>query len=325
LFQLLSVTSKNNFQNEINVSIQGFNRAFSYQFPYRILSLFAIIAFVFLVQSAPTFNKGKINCCITYLKGINFLDSAYPEFDEYSDNCDESVEALKNHIYKKFSLSIKPKDFSEVASCIRNDLRWKHWVAGNMFSSVCDSSESLAREGNNSNTAPLGEDIQRKARLEFTTCVNEETFGKMFDTSYKTADQYPDEDPFKDYCKRKYVVDAGFAETSKFNFSVNPNNLDVSNVDCEPYKKNALGEFAPMMLSLALSAKNFGFHSKEEKKVNCAMEKYHAKELQDKLFRLEAIRFINLSDEEKVVERKNCINVLIEMVDLVNECMNDFE
>jgi hypothetical protein len=277
-----------NFQNEINVSGQHFKRIFVINFSYRFLSLFAIFAVASLVQSAPTVNKGKINCYITHLKGLNLLNAAYPEFDEHLDNCDESIEALKKDIYRKFALTIRRKpDFGSFTPCIMDDLRSRHWVEDMMLSTVYEASKTLTQDEKNLKTATLEAQSHRNAKLAFTSCVSKESFGGLFDRLFKEIPAATGEDPIEDYCERKYVIDAGLVDTTKFNFPVNPNNLDVSNVDCEPHLKNSFKEFDTLMITLLQTVDNFELGEQE---INCAMEKYHANKLQDKLFRLSALR-----------------------------------
>jgi hypothetical protein len=273
-----------------------------------------IIAFASLVQSAPTFNKGRINCYITHLKGLNLLNSTYPEFDKHLDSCDETIEGL-NRLQLTISREL---DFESFKPCIKNDSSSNYWVNNMMLSAVYKASEFLTQDETKLKTIALEAQSHRSAQLAFTSCINENYFGEMFDHTFNDVHgEFYLEDRFKDYCYRKYVVDVGLVAT---NFTVNPNNLDVSNIDCEPYKKNAFGAWDSMMMN-CMYAKNFLFTG-DEKQVLCVMEKYNTKELQDKFYRISSLYLVKFTNKTKALERKNFINVLSEIVFLANECLD---
>jgi hypothetical protein len=252
------------------------------------------------------------------LKELHLLEAAYPETDDELYFCEERIAITLDEVYKSFEKKTRAQpDYEAFAPCITEDLKSKRWVEGMMLNFVYEASESLTQSEKNLKTAPIKVKSYKDAKLALTNCASKEAFLNLFDNIFEEVPVPNQENPIEDYCDRKYVVDNNLIDTTKFNFSVNPNNLDVSNVDCEPHIKKSLTKLDATMLIRLKSVGNFNF---EDREINCALEQYHADNLRDQFFRLPALREIHLTDKEKAVEKKNFIKTMSEMVFLVNEC-----
>lgn len=84
----------------------------------------------------------------------------------------------------------------------------------------------------------LDHDIEKYIGIAEVICTAYQKFGEYFDFFYNDANYtyQPDDDNAslaKDICLRQYIVDNEFINTTIFNVTVNPYNIDVSELSCE--------------------------------------------------------------------------------------------
>lgn len=282
----------------------------------RIISVFAIFAFL---KTAEANTEDFDFCVVKYFKGNGLLPSNFPEPQANPQNCEEIIEFEGRKFVGKTAKSIiNEEDFSKYPKCIDSQ------------SSIMDFSIFAAlNEYLNYELLPLTEEdrkfivgnITTVHKIIFqptiTSCIGEEFFGKMFekrfkkDSSSSSSSSEEDDDTKTDYCLRKYLADNKIIAPPKYNFVVNPKNIDESNVHCTDVVNF---EISKLTKRFEKDFRKVFYLNNNLKTVANVLNRFVEAKFEKNLILLEILPKLNLSPEEKSEEKRNFIDVMVEIL-----------
>jgi hypothetical protein len=259
---------------------------------FQSLMNFAVIAVLFLaVESRPVTEHTKLNCFIKHLKSMGNLNADYPEFVVTESpgaqaNCTEIVEETRQNFYDQ-----EAKSTYEI--CLINELKSRNAQDEAMKSVVFLSSDVLTKEEIARKIEDLLENMKILSYESMNVCDSgaelvktmvDSVFNKKSDSSEKS-----ESDLKFDYCRRKYVLDKNLIDTNQHNITLNPKNLDVSEVNCEEVIKIEISK------SMAGKHKFFG----------CMTKKIESPNNVDTEFKIFVLLELGMTEEQEKVERKS--------------------
>jgi len=163
--------------------------------------------------------------------------------------CDTALEGFRESFYNTMTEELKDdKDMEESAECMIAKLKELNIADISMKRFVIEKTKKMSKRKRKKALRGIDHVIEKKMEIAVAHCTNDEVFGKLFDYLYEAANETTDsseEDensPVEDYCTRKYIIDNNFINTTVFKVNINPNNTDISKVNCDQVVLDAIEE-----------------------------------------------------------------------------------
>lgn len=147
-------------------------------------------------------------------------------------------------------------------------------------------------------------------------CASDDKFGKTFDAMMRHEDGAEEPSPIQKYCSKKYLVDNNLIDTNVYKFELNPDHLDVVEVDCGQFVKEALKIYRK---KLAEKLRGLGLNNVQ---VDCALKKFQNLKYYNKGLVFKVLSDLNITEAQKARERKNFIALMKELFYIVGDCEN---
>lgn len=278
-----------------------------------------ITALLSLTESRQVHNYAEINCFIKHLKSVGKLEADYPEFNvaKQVQNCENVMKVFQKEVYKKVALAQK-LDFEEHSKCIMNDLRSQNWVDHIMIQGVVLASDTLSDVEKTAKVEEIETVVKQIVADAINFCVNQKEFGELFDAFFiNDSSNEEEDDQIAEYCGRKYVIDKNLIDSAVYDVVLNPKNLEVSTVDCEENNKKLFKLLNDLIEEILKKDEHVGLNAIQ---IQCAMKKYHENNFIDKLIRIAVISECNVTEEQKLSERKAFIKFMSETISTLMDC-----
>lgn len=117
------------------------------------------------------------------------------------------------------------------------------------------------------------------------------------------------------YCGKKRIIDNGLIDTTVFNITLNPDNLDVEGVDCDAVLKSKERIFMKQFYDLHRGDKQFN-----QDVFDCFVMKFEESKYFNRYMLLGIMSQPNLSDEEKAAEVHKLNDFMKELTDTAASC-----
>lgn len=295
------------------------NILFNFLFSHSFLSAIGIIAvFSTCVEAAPATADGKTNCFIRRLKSKGKLDADFAEYDVdmHGIDCENVIKIVSKEIYEQIALSLRKKAlFNKFTPCIMADLRSQDWVDDMISLVVYELDTTIAESVKVKRTEEINEKVTKSAEDATLACLFEKEFGEMYD-SFKDDDQDDTEKDFiVEYCTRKYVVAKHLLDPS-YKIVMNPKNVNVEGVNCDSL---LIDEFKELETAMVTKLDDDDLELTDLQK-KCTLKKFRDGNFSDKFIASALTTELDLSDQQKAVEKKKFVKLMVDVITSLDVC-----
>lgn len=289
-------------------------------FFHRILLIVAFIACYAI--AAPVSTSAKLNCFVRKLKSENKLATNFPEFAVTNEDneCEAFLKAAEKEAYQAIAFRVRMKsNYGEHTPCIMSDLRLRSWVDDIWLKYIYQASSSMPEDEKVKKSAAIDDKIEESMIEAFIGCIYEKKFGALFD-QIVSADMNSIDDTAtewkQDYCIRKLVVAKNLIDTSVYNVTLNPRNLNVDSIRCDEVLVPELAQMREMLIE---TLKSEDMQLKKHQ-VQCIANKFRDERYIGKFLAVGVLSELRITDEQKAVERKKFIHFIVEIVLSMEAC-----
>lgn len=178
----------------------------------------------------------KYSCIEEYLRSIEALSQGPRHFNESNlsqAECNSFVQEFRNNYYKDKAVNVLSSSQDEV-DCIIDHFKKKRVADVIMEDLIYSSSEIISDELRKEKTDAILNAVQKQELTAAKFCQFKIHFLRnYFDLLYQRYRRNePKASPEREYCWRKYIVENNYIDTSDYNVTLNPLDIDTSGIDC---------------------------------------------------------------------------------------------
>lgn len=289
-------------------------------------------AFLFFTYAAPKNTEQTIvyNCIFTYLTKFDLMSSkrliTYKPTLEENFNCEPYVDELRENFYDQMEENVRnDKEFVLQKDCIMEKLRSFNLddVLFEQFIYFHDKTMSTLKRGRS--LSDVTAKIERKLEISGELCMPERLFGNRFDEIYEKGKGYESESEVKsfedlqeDYCHRKHLADTNFIDVKVYNFTINPKNVSIANLDCDKIWDESKQELLHNFKIAFVSALDF---SRDESR--CFLKTIKSFKFAEYFFKVWILTEIKISEDQKIAERAKFIQFFTNLYSDVLKCVKE--
>lgn len=290
-----------------------------------IIISFALIGLTHAADLEPT----NFSCLMNYLRTEKLLDRRYryKATNATTDKvaCNAQLEEVRNAFYTKLADGMKQDDdLSPHVDCIIERLKEFKVAEISMKQIVFENTRNLSNRKRKKAMRAFDNTIEKKMETAVKICLSDETFGDLFDTLYAASSNTTDSDSDsdekgpeeEDYCTRKHLIDKNFINATVYNVTLNPNNIDVSNLDCDEIVKTltnkAIEEFKEEF--------NEEVRQPSRRATKCISRNIRMTHFFEHNVKVVIFGEIGISDEHKAEERQKFIDNMKQLYDSILKC-----
>lgn len=244
-----------------------------------------------------------VNCLIKHLKNVKQIEDNFPEHnvETQQENCENRVKDLKKNVFPGLLTEFKKNSdlIDGSPKCLMNELESKMWFEDVMKNSVYSASSTMTateiseklKELDNLLAETFGEAIRWcNAEKSFSN-----SFDEMMDEGNKSSEEENENDAIDDYCGRKYAVDNNLIDSNVYNIVLNPENIEVSNVNCTHVNAKNFKELEDALKKL--------IEEDDALDVECAIRKQREGKLMELVFKVLVLSKLDLTNKQKREEK----------------------
>lgn len=284
----------------------------------------ALIGLTVAADLEPT----KFSCLMNYLRTEKLLDRGYrykatnATMDKVA--CNAQLEEVRNAFYTKLTDGMKQDDdLSPHVDCIIERLKEFKVAEISMKQIVFENTRNLSNRKRKKAMRAFDNTIEKKMETAVKICLSDETFGDLFDTLYAVSSNTTDSDsdssekgPEEDYCTRKHLIDKNFINATVYNVTLNPNNIDVSNLDCD--------EIVETLTNQAIEEFKEEFNEEvtrpSRKATKCLSRNIRTSHFFEHNMKVVIFGEIGISEENKAEERQKFIDNMKQFYNSILKC-----
>lgn len=282
-----------------------------------------------LGESNHLLSKETFDCAVNHLTDKNLLDK---DFNYVSEKNVADCSSLKAFVTENIETPLmtlfnEDKDFAPYSKCIMKILKDFNVSDTYIAKFVYEQDKTMSKLRRQRLVSDTLSIIEYKLELAEEICAPEKMFGDWFESSYEnyaealnsTEDDDDLGDLQEDYCQRKYLVEKNFIDLSVYNVTVNPKNINTSDVNCKKLWFEAAEDYIHELKSWIVTA----FDEMSNKEIRCIADtirngKYAQYELKIWLF-----SHLNLTESQKTDEKEKFINYMKKLFENILECRDD--
>jgi hypothetical protein len=270
------------------------------------------VAVYYTTATSTEATEGDIDCYIDHLKKHKILNSAFPKYSNESRDSglfsEELYCAMTIVVFKEKILN-RLRDFSkQEKKCVEDEYNTNEYGLTTMLLTVYERKNLIPEAERTQKFLETKKETEKIRQKFLVACLTERTFGDLFDSEISSVGRDEKED--ENYCARKFVVEHNLIDTAVYNVMLNPKNINIDNVDCKKITKKWIKKEEKRAI------KDF-----EEDTRECVLVKDRETGNAHKHLRLKVLRELNITDEQKQIERVNFINHMKEFYKKVITCM----
>lgn len=204
--------------------------------------------------------------------------------------------------------------------CFHEQLRSLNFVNVIMKTLIYTKSNKLRERQRKKFLANVHNENVKKILIASSICFPDKLFGSTFDEIFASPkdDNATLDDKLSDYCIRKYVIDNNLIDTSAHNVSLNPENLEiVPDFDCNDTLKTSFDDLITTLTSSFVLEGRL----QPESQIFCMTKIIREKDATNFMSRLSVLNELNLSNEEKLVEKSKYIDFMAKLYVELAKCM----
>lgn len=278
-----------------------------------LIVLFHTTSGEFTAVSLPAYD-----CLLSYAKLIGIKDINITATEVMNDNIKPECTSARQNLISKVRTEIRSKiSEAEILPTYSNCIYDKLTGSESFVHSVIRAAihEHLNETSNSMNMTIKG--IMNEINNSIQQCRQEDEVGMQFDVIFNsTVDGSRNISKQEEYCIKKYLIKNGLIDIYSYDIDPNPYNINVTGLNCEAVIKNA-NEDVYEQLSLDYFQKPY---LSNDDKVECAVEKFRDADYFDLVMRIMALSTINITSEQKNLERENFIGIFSNITSNVFMC-----
>lgn len=221
--------------------------------------------------------------------------------------CEAHLNEFRSMFYDELMKELKDdEDLSINADCLIQKSKEFHIAEISMKKLVYENTERMTKRKRKKAIKSIDYAIEKKMETAVKLCTSSEVFGELFDTLFDGSnDNETDstESTGEDYCLRKYIVDNNFINTTVYQVNLNPDNIDVSKLNCDEVVKQLREEHEEEI------NEEFKLEFKRPSKRvrRCLTKTFRTHNYFESTIRVFMLGEMNISDEQKTAERNSFI------------------
>lgn len=258
-----------------------------------------------------------------FLRSEKMLDRRFRfKTNEVSNEteCETYLEDYRKGFYEEMVKELKmDDDLAENSDCLVENLKKLYLAETSMKKIIYENSRKMSRRKRKKALRAINYSIEKKMENAVMLCTTEEVFGELFDILYlnanETGSDESDDKQGEDYCHRKYIVDKNFINTSVYNVTLNPENIDTTELDCAEIVQNSIDEAEDELKDEFVN----GMEKTSKRKGKCISKPIRTHQFFERSVRIIILGEIGLVVDQKIEERSIFIK---EMKNLYAAIMN---
>jgi hypothetical protein len=275
----------------------------------RNLLLLSTIVIIFTRASDA---KLTLECVVDFLKFRHVDDDSFSSVGEFTGDpgtCSDEVKAKIEDFYEnarsKMENNLRQKPFAE---CALKD------VQGELYENLLLKALAIELKGvgwkvwkissKNTRIKDLEDKAQEMLDSALIKCRGYVEYGAFFDTFYEQKRGEEFNEQF-DYCMRKHLVDRKQIAANKYNFNSNPKNLKTDGFACEQTMRTAMEQMKSQVSSAGTP---------------CVINIFVDNGYLDLILKIQLLSKLNLTPEEKKLEKQIFIQQMINMTNSIRTC-----
>lgn len=285
--------------------------------------MFCGFAFVqFIVSSASSVRKEvKLNCYIRDLKPKGLLPMDYSEHEvaDQIDDCSIFIAENEKERYTDIDAAIRRNYIdSNMTQCLINGAKSLNLIDYLRLEAVYEN--AMPSEGRYEKLREIANKLHSISKKGLEDCTIERDFGEMFDEEINKDESESELSHIEKYCARQLLVSKNVLD-SAYHIELNPMNLEVKGADCDFLLRSKI-EGISQNIMLLIGGATF---QNNKNKVECVSRRFREDVEIAKLLIVFVLSEVNLTDDQKVVERQNFIDFIKKLGAIVDNCDEIFD
>lgn len=260
-----------------------------------------------------------INCIADYLKSINELESSF-QTDPYEGStatCDYVIKSTNVSFYEMWTEELeKTPQFKTDLECIMDNLKKTQMSLFLLKELVYEASTSLSEETKSIKIQEAKKAQEKNALIISLKCIAIRRYGDLFDRMMiYTSSEEDNYDPKEEYCIRKYVNDNNILNNEIYKYKLNPGNVNVDEINCDPIMEN-FSKVADNKMTNIFEKEIASLLEKE-----CYNSKFDVNQSTDRMLAIMVLRKLKLSEVSD--ERQKFIDNLLAITNAISTNCRD--
>lgn len=291
--------------------------------------MLSLVSFNEAAVSKSKAKKKFHDCAATFLIDN---DSTYKHFNYVpgpveSDDCEEKLDEFRESVYELLEVKLnEDEDFKNHTDCIIKKSKEFNIADAHIEKSVYTNDVTMSRLKREEALNHAIASSFQKLELAEELCAPELMFGNWFDELYgedpstESTNSNETEDDIgslqEDYCHRKRLVDSKFIDVTIFNITVNPSNIDVTDLDCDKLWFETTEETG---ISLKDQFEG-GLDDPSKKEIRCFSNTIRKGNYAETLLKVWMISEVRTTEKQQAIEREAFINFMTNLYADILKC-----
>lgn len=272
----------------------------------RFLVIFTLLAACAIGSDARPTNakeKFKLNCAIRHLKSLSMLELDFPEQDagDEQGDCVKLIKEATDAVFVNPGTKFPHKEFQKYKTCMTSNLKARRWPEYNMKLAIFVTASYLSQNETQLRINEIKKQRKKLVQNAVKLCV----FSEIFDELFTRSSREDEESKASSYCVRKHVVENNFVDTKTYKIDLNPDNLDLSLIECAEHLRRQTQKIESEL---------------DGKISDCAKEKILKGEYVTRMMAFEVLSSLNITDDQKEAERRNFIDLMLQLMKAAGDC-----
>jgi acyl-homoserine lactone acylase PvdQ len=263
-------------------------------------------------------------CMSRYLRSEKMLDRRFRfKSNEIANEteCETYLEEYRDGFYSEIVKELKnDEDFAENSDCLVVQLKKFHLAETSMKKVIYENSKKMSRRKRKKALRAIDYSIEKKMETAVMLCTTEEVFGELFEVLFSNANETESEEsddkPGEDYCHRKYIYDKNFINTTVYNVTLNPKNIDTSDLNCDEIVEHSIEEAEEELKDEFIS----GLERPSKRKGKCIAKTIRTHQFFEHSIKAIVLGEIGISDDQKNEERLIFVKEMKQLYESIMNC-----
>jgi hypothetical protein len=287
-------------------------------------NLLVLVLFVVPLCSARSLEGRESDTCIAdYLKSKQLIGSEYGSKNPVSSLCSVIIQLTKQRIMGNIEENLEQDERMKNESACMVKFMEKTDFAERMlviyFLETLDNQASDEVQKEIKKAQKAGTEVTLTALI---SCEAGVKFNEAFEELFKDEDDNDITDN-EDYCIRKHILDHNLINTEHFKLTLNPKNLDTSDIDCQVlYQKSLKDAEDELVKALAEdSSEETDESSLDDATIECLLKTIRKNHFIDKMLQFDYVKEFELTPAKREELRVQFIEIMTDLSKKSIECV----
>lgn len=274
------------------------------------------------LSNAEKLQETEIYACMSkYLKSEDRRFKLKSNEVASETECESYLAEYRNGFYTEINKDLKSdEDLEENAECLIVQLKKLFLAETSMKKLIYENSKKMSRKKRKKALRAIDYSIEKKMETAVMLCTTEEVFGELFEVLYSNANETEsnesEDKQEEDYCHRKYIVDRNFINTTVYNVTLNPGNIDTSDLKCEQIVEQSINETEDELKDEFVN----GLERPSKQKRKCITKTIRTHQYFEHSVKVIIFGEIGLSEDNKLKERLNFVKQMKSLYESIINC-----